>query len=338
MKDIVCYSDEDLKFFISQGVTFSGLKRLIGVAVAICANNIQSYQEIITSSTKSIHSWVKNFFQHGIVGLIDKQRQGRPSRFSDDEILLLKEAIEIKNHQDSEDKVVHAEDLNKIIEDLKIKPYSKSGIYKFAEKNGIRKVKPRPVHIKNDPEIMISWENEFEKDIEKIKEEKKEEEVLVYFQDESRFGQKTISTGIWHLAGSRPEYKNENGFLNTWIFGAINIDTGDRFGLILPTLNSDNMQIFIDGFSKRLEKNRHAIMVLDGSRAHKNNKIIVPKNITLYFLPPYSPQLNPIEQIWLYLKKRYLSFKKYSLYEDLCAAGSTAWNKLSDEIIKNLRK
>jgi len=58
--------------------------------------------------------------------------------------------------------------------------------------------------------------------------------------------------------------------------------------MILPKLNSENMQNFLNSFSRKIKRNEHILLVLDGSRAHNNNKI--PKNVTLHFLPPYSPQ------------------------------------------------
>ena len=62
--------------------------------------------------------------------------------------------------------------------------------------------------------------------------------VILYYQDETRYGQKTITSGIWCPKGERAEYKNQNGFLNLWIYASIHIETGKRFGLIIPTLNS----------------------------------------------------------------------------------------------------
>lgn len=159
---------------------------------------------------------------------------------------------------------------------------------------------------------------------------------MIYYQDETRYGQKTITSGIWAPKGIRPEYKNQNGFLNNWIYGAINIESGKKYGLVLPALNSENMQIFLNSFSKSIKRNEHIFMILDGSRAHNNTKIKVPTNITLHFLPPYSPQLNPIERIWAFIKRNYLSFKLYDKIDDIIQSGSEAWNNLTEVIIKSI--
>ncbi|WP_186648582.1 IS630 family transposase [Fluviispira vulneris] len=242
----------------------------------------------------------------------------------------------LKNSHESHAKVVHVEIIKNLIHKNNGKKFSRSGIYSFCKKIGLRKVKLRPVHIKNDSEVIAEWRKNFPKVIEKIKREHPDKKVIQYYQDETRYGQKTITSGIWSPKGVRPEYKNENGFLNSWIYGAINIDTGKRFGFDMPTLNSENLQIFLNDFSKKIKRSEHVLMILDGSRAHNNSKIVVPKNITLHFLPPYIPQLNHIERLRSYLKRNHLSFRLNEKIEDIIQAGSDAWNKLTDEIIKSI--
>ncbi len=285
---------------------------------------------------KTAYRTIKKFKSSGIINVLEKPRSGKKCLLNHEEVLELKDKIKSLNSQESQSKVVHVEIVNGIIKKNKGRKYSRSGIYSFCKKKGIRKIVPRPIHIKNEPEVIESWKKDFPKVIDEVKNKNPNKEVILYYQDESRYGQKTITSGIWSPIGIRPEYKNENGFLNSWIYGAINIETGKRFGLVLPTLNSENMQIFLDSFSRKIRRNKHVLMILDGSRAHKNSKIIIPKNITLHFLPPYSPQLNHIERLWSYLKRNYLSFKLYEKMEDIVQAGSDAWNILTDEIVKSI--
>ena len=77
-------------------------------------------------------------------------------------------------------------------------------------------------------------------------------------------------------------------------------------------------------------------MILDGSKAHNNNIISIPKNISFIYLPPYSPQLNPIERLWGWIKKTYLSFKTYANYDEIVDAGVDAWMKITPEIVKSV--
>lgn len=150
---------------------------------------------------------------------------------------------------------------------------------------------------KNNPKLMEEWLDQFPIKMNEIQNANPNKNVCIYYEDKTRYGKMTIHTGICSISGERAEYLNQNNFLNSWIYGAINPKNRKHFWLILPKLDSPNMQIFLDKFSATICKNDHVLMVLDGSRAYFNNKIIVPKNITLHFLPPYSPQLNPIERL-----------------------------------------
>ncbi|WP_186646283.1 winged helix-turn-helix domain-containing protein [Fluviispira vulneris] len=147
----------------------------------------------------------------------------------------LKKQINLKNSQESQAKVVHIEIIKNLIYKNIGKKFSRSGIYSFSKKIGLRKVKPRPLHVKNDPEVIAEWRKNFPKVLDKVKREYPDKKVIQYYQDETRFEQKTIMSGIWSPKGVRPEYKNENGFLNSWIYGAINTETGKRFEPVLPT-------------------------------------------------------------------------------------------------------
>ncbi|MGY3804964.1 IS630 family transposase [Pigmentibacter ruber] len=336
MTKIVSHIEENLKEFLNKKITHQVLKRFAIILLYLLEFKVKEISTILKCSEKTAYCIIKKYKTSGVMNIWEKSRSGRKSLLNSDEILDLKKNINIKNSQKSQDKIVHIELVNNLVEKIKSKKYSRSGIYNFCTKHGIRKVKPRPVHIKNEKKLIEEWKENLPKIIANVKKKKTNKKVVVYYQDETRYGQKTITAGVWSPKGIRPEYKNQNGFLNSWIYGAINIERGEKFGLVLPTLDSTNMQIFLDSFSRNIKKNEHILLILDGSKAHANHKIIIPKNITLHFLPPYSPQLNPIERLWSYLKRNYLSFKLYDKMDDIIQSGSDAWNKLTVEIVKNI--
>ncbi len=80
----------------------------------------------------------------------------------------------------------------------------------------------------------------------------------------------------------------------------------------------------------------HIILVVDGAGWHRSKQLLIPENISLCYLPPYSPELNPIERLWLYLKEKYLSFKTYDTLENILDAGQNAWQCLSSDEIKSV--
>ena len=91
------------------------------------------------------------------------------------------------------------------------------------------------------------------------------------------------------------------------------------------------MQAFLDGFAATLPERVHAALLLDGAGWHTADAITVPDNISLVFLPPYAPKLNPVERIWLYLRERFLSLRLFADFDAIIEGCCDAWNRLSAE-------
>lgn len=107
--------------------------------------------------------------------------------------------------------------------------------------------------------------------------------------------------------------------------------TDNGFALVLPYANTEAMQQFLDQFAATIADDEHAVMVLDQAGWHGSGSLIVPANITLVPLPPYSPELNPVERLWLHLKARFLSHRLHNDYDAIVDAACTAWNRLKAE-------
>ena len=86
-----------------------------------------------------------------------------------------------------------------------------------------------------------------------------------------------------------------------YLFGAVEPATGDDFLLELPALNTETFQVFIDAFSQQYPSTTN-IMIMDRGAFHMARDLVIPGNVTFIFLPPYSPELNPIEPYWKHLK------------------------------------
>ena len=100
---------------------------------------------------------------------------------------------------------------------------------------------------------------------------------------------------------------------------------------MLPYANTDTMQLFQDRFSVTLDADDHAVMVLDRASWHGSGSLVVPANITLVPLPPYSPELNPVERVWLHLKTRFLSHRLHPEYDPIVETACQTWNRLIAE-------
>jgi hypothetical protein len=123
----------------------------------------------------------------------------------------------------------------------------------------------------------------------------------VYFQDESRFGLLTIPRRILTVKGVKPLMPYQHKFKNFYLFGSYSPITGTHFTLELPKCNTDCFQIYLDMFSEQ-NPDEYKIVILDNGAFHKSKDLIIPSNIFLLFIPPYTPELNPAEKIWQYFK------------------------------------
>ena len=112
--------------------------------------------------------------------------------------------------------------------------------------------------------------------------------------------------------GVKPVCTSHQLYQSTWLSGAFSPITGESLLMEFPACNSDNFQIFIDELAMGKPKTL-IIMVLDNGAFHKAKKLKIPDNIKLFFLPPYSPELNPAEKIWARIKRAFTNKLFHSL-------------------------
>lgn len=162
--------------------------------------------------------------------------------------------------------------------------------------------------------------------------------VDVWSEDETRVGQQGSLTRIWAKRGTRPRKVLQQQFISTYIYGAACHATGESCALILPHANTESMNLFLKELSSVIKPDRHVALIVDNAGWHKGNNLIIPSNITLIPLPPYSPELNAMEQIWEWIKSHYLSNQCYADYQEIIDQACFAWNKLrlNIELIKSI--
>ena len=97
---------------------------------------------------------------------------------------------------------------------------------------------------------------------------------------------------------------------------------------MLPKANTPAMQMHLDEISRNVAAKAHAVVLMDRAGWHKTDKLEVPQNLTIILLPSRSPELNPVENVWQYLRQNWLSNRVFETYEDILDAGCGAWNSL----------
>jgi hypothetical protein len=136
------------------------------------------------------------------------------------------------------------------------------------------------------------------------------------FQDEARFGRISQSKRCWCPKPIRPVCPTMVCQEYTYAYGAVSIEDGQWDSLVLPTANTDCMQVFLDEITSRYPNDR-IVMVLDGAGWHRGGKLAVPENMRLLPLPAYSPELNPVENIWEELREKGFDNKVFDSFDAL---------------------
>ena len=156
--------------------------------------------------------------------------------------------------------------------------------------------------------------------------------VEIWFQDEARVGQKGGHTYIWAEVGSRPSMVRDNRYDSAHLSGAICPARGVGAAVIMAAVNAGAMNEHLKEISAQVAQGAHAILVLDGAGWHRTaQKLTVPDNITLLPLPPYAPELNPMENVWAYLRGNKLCALVWDTCDAIVRACRDAWRFLVND-------
>src|SRR5262245_24847468 len=118
---------------------------------------------------------------------------------------------------------------------------------------------------------------------------------------------------------------------STYIFGAVCPKEGKGAALILPACNTEAMNLHLAEIAAAVAPAAHAILLVDQAGWHMSTRLVVPANITIITLPPKCPELNPVENVWQFMRDNWLSNRVFKSYDDLVDHCCNAWNKLVDQ-------
>ena len=132
----------------------------------------------------------------------------------------------------------------------------------------------------------------------------------------------------WARRGTRPRQPADQRYESAYLFGAICPARGTGAALALPFADTEAMQLHLDEIARTVAKGAHAVLLLDRAGWHTTGALAVPKNITLILLPSRAPELNPVENVWRYLRQNWLSNRIFETYDHIINAACDAWRKL----------
>jgi len=139
-------------------------------------------------------------------------------------------------------------------------------------------------------------------------------------------------TRRWARRGSRPQAPRDQRYKWAYLFGAACPERACATGLVLPCANVKAMNEHLAEISRVVAPGAHAVVVMDGAGYHEKAEaqLDIPQNISLLTLPPYSPELNPVENVWQFLRQNYLANRVFENYEAILDACCQAWRELLD--------
>ncbi len=132
-----------------------------------------------------------------------------------------------------------------------------------------------------------------------------------------------------------PRVVKQQQFDYGYLFGTVCPSSGKTEALITPFVNKDIMRQLLELIANRTKPGRHAVVVMDGAGWHTNDIAVDIPNLSILKLPPYSPELNPIEQVWSWLRQRHLANRCFKGYEEIVDACSQAWNDFVSSTVQS---
>lgn len=328
-------SVEDLKQLMKKQTSSLGFAKVQSLyLLKIKAVETVRYLAILIGRGEStIHRWLKVYREKGIKGLLNEEEKedrqenskppGRPEVIDVETAAAiqqeLKEPFGFKSYQE----VVIWLDL---VQGVKISYIS---VWRICHKDFNAKLKvPRPKSIKQEEGAIEKFKKELPKALTDIsyrikKERGSQVKIRYWCGDETRLGLQTIEGKVLTLKGVKPEGEKQWNLNYYYLYGLVEPQTGEAFYYEFSNLDLICFETFLELFSQAYPEEIQ-ILQLDNAPSHTTENLMIPENIILFFQPPYTPEVNPIERLWEHLK----SFLTWLNFEEL--------DKLRDEVRKTL--
>src|SRR5512147_3023425 len=299
-------------------------QRIQTVVLAKQGRTAQDIADALGCSLKAVKNWVAQDNRGGIPALHERPRRGRPPLLDPQEYPRLKQRLDAPPRPEDGVCTLRGLDIRRILEQEFGVLMSLQAAYELLHRFGFSNLMPRPQHEEANPEVQEFFKEIVVEQIDAIAEAHPDQEIRTYFEDEARFGQKGTITRVWARRGSRPRAVHQIRYTSLYVLVAVCMSTGATSALIMPELNADVLNLFLEQLSRELPTGVHAVLIWDGAGFHTSGDLEVPRNISVILLPPYSPELNPVENLWHYLRAHHWSNRAYQDYDELESEAATS--------------
>jgi transposase len=157
----------------------------------------------------------------------------------------------------------------------------------------------------------------------------------VFFFDEARFGTKPRFGSMWTRKGGRRVATVAPGYRFFYVYSAVCPETGEDLTLTMPAVNTAAMNVFLAQLAAQLG-GRECILVMDRAGWHVSKGLEVPPGIEIVLLPPYSPELNPVERLWQWIKRHSIRNRLHLTLESVMEAVEGCIRAFSAPFLKSI--
>ena len=158
---------------------------------------------------------------------------------------------------------------------------------------------PRPKHRKGNKEEQDKFKHNLPEILEKLKQDAPNIETELWCFDEHRVGLKPILRKVWAKKGERPLAVVSHRYQWLYVYGFVEPKTGRTFWYLIPRVNTEWLNLVYQQFAQDVgASDKRILLIEDNAGWHRSSKVEVPEGITVEFLPPYSPELQPAERLW----------------------------------------
>ncbi|HEV6293235.1 TPA: IS630 family transposase [Streptococcus pneumoniae] len=304
---------QTIKTLLKDSRTAKYHKRLQIVLFRLMGKSYKEIIEFLDCNQTTIWRNVKKYEEFGLDSLLQETRGGRNHAYMTVEEEKAFLARHLKATEAGEFVTIDA--LFQAYKKELGRSYTRDAFYQLLKRHGWRNITPRPEHPrKADAQTIVASKNKVS-----IQEDKKKR-----FKYSRRF---RIGVGSHVHSHYIREFR--------YCYGAVDAYTGESFFLRAGRCNTEWMNAFLEELSQAYPDD-YLLLVMDNAIWHKSSTLKIPTNIGFAFIPPYTPEMNPIEQVWKEIRKRGFKNKAFRILEDVMNQLQDVIQGLEKEVIKSI--
>lgn len=267
-------------------------ERMIALKLVLEGGSRRAVAKSLGRSQTTIQTWVNKFRSGGLAGLTDKRKGNGPeSRLTPEMESAMIEELK-KGHWRT------ARDAWKWLgENFDVSELKEATIYKYLGKCEGRLKATRPCNPKKDADAEAEFRVTLTEKMQKFNIDSNVN-VRLWVYDEMRYGLHPLTRKMWCLKGVRAISPSRRRYQNGYLYGALEVGGAGSEFLFTPNLNKQWDRYFLEQLSNHDQDSVHVVIGDGAGFHHREGEEALPDNIRLITLPPYSPELNPVEKLW----------------------------------------